>query len=158
MRINNATNPWDYLITWAKTNNTYYENIARDLNLSNSLGYTASNLDVLKHTIAAADGAINDGAAWTSTLGYGNEVYSAAKGRDGYNEHAKDLYNNYVGIAVGEWLQDNLGRAPTLDDILTVMPILVKSGVLADRGHSPKGSIGILYALEASDYGDSAFN
>jgi hypothetical protein len=154
------TNPADYLfnlaVQWAKSNNTYYEKIALDMNKSNNLGYNIGNIDVLKHTIGASDGTLNDGAFWTSTLGYGNEIYSASKGRDGYNEHVKDLYNNYVGIAVTEWLQDSLGRSPTFADILTIMPLVSKYGILADRGNNPKGDIGILYALEASAAGGLA--
>jgi hypothetical protein len=148
------TNPMDYLynlaVQWAKSNNTNYENIALQLNRSNDLGYNLENIDALKHTIAAADGATSDGAFWTNTLGYGNEIYAAYRGRDGYNEHVKDLNNNHVGIAVSEWLQNSLGRPPTLEDILTIMPLVSKLGILADRGTKLHGDVGILSALSAS--------
>ncbi len=145
---------WQQAVDWARSQNTHWEGIARDLNNRENLGYSESgtvvNLDVLKHAIASAGNTLETGEGKARVIGAANEIYAAYRGRDGTNEHVKDLYNNEVGYAVADFLENNLDREATVEDILNTMPTVVESGILHDLAGGSKGNVGIWNATIVS--------
>ncbi len=103
-------------------------------------------MDVLKHAIAGAGTTLETGEGKARVLAAANEVYAASRGRDGTNEHINDLTNNEVGYTIGDFLEKNMDREATLEDILNTMPIVVETGNLSDLAGRSKGDAGILNA------------
>ena len=126
---------------WARNKNDYYEEIAIRVNRDGSLGFDGvKERDALKHAIAAGHSVIENGRAITNFLGHANEFFAAYRDRDGFHAHNKDQINNIAGMAVGDWLNDNLDRKPTLADVEVAVTVLARAGVLAKTApESPKG-------------------
>ena len=120
---------------------------ARDLNSRENLGYSESgtfvNLDVLKHATASAVNTLETGEGKARVIGAANEIYAAYRGLDETNEHVKDLCNNEVGYAVAGFLENNLDRDATVEDILNTMPTVVESGILHNLAGGLKENMGI---------------
>lgn len=147
-------NIWDQAIDWARNHNDQWEVVARELNRSAELGYRETgenvNLDVLKHAIASAAETLEKGEGQARVIGAANEIYAAYRGRDGSNEHLKDLINNEVGFAVADFLEDHLDRPATVEDILAVMPVVANAGLLAELANGDKGQQGLGQAFWAT--------
>ena len=133
---------FDTLRSSARSQNDYYEQIANKLNSSENLGYNQQNIDALKHTIAAADQTIKSGETQTTLVGYANELYAALRGRDGFNEHNEDLHNNEIGMGVASWLQENLSRPVTLNDVEAAVAILSRGGGVRQNNTAGEKGLG----------------
>lgn len=123
---------------YAKENNLYYENVAAYINELETLGYDKYTLDALKHVIASAHSTVENGQWATNVLGHANEAYAAYMARDSFGEHNKDHFNNILGMTLGDWLGNTLGRTPTLPEVATAVGFLAGEGMVASK--KPKGS------------------
>ena len=133
------------LKNYAKENNLYYENIAAYVNELEALGYDESTLDALKHVIASAHSTVERGQWTTNVIGHANEAYAAYRARDNFGEHNKDHFNNVIGMTLGGWLSNTLGRMPTLPEIVTAVGVIAGEGMVAS--HRPKGSPNVWHSM-----------
>ncbi len=134
------TNPVTHPNQWAYEQNKFYEKIAANVNVSNAWHLSFEGQNSIKHVIAAAYNSTEISGLGALTTGYVNEVWAAYQGRDGYDEHAEDLYNNTVGVTLGSWLTQNLGRSPTLDEIQLAMRSLYKTGLISGTNSTAHGA------------------
>ena len=133
------------LKNYAKENNLYYENIAAYVNELEALGYDKDSLDALKHVIASAHSTVERGQWTTNVIGHANEAYAAYRARDNFGEHNKDHFNNVLGMTLGGWLSNTLGRMPTLPEIVTAVGVIAGDGMVAS--HRPKGSSNVWHSM-----------
>lgn len=133
------------LKNYAKENNLYYENVAAYINELETLGYDKYTLDALKHVIASAHSTVKKGQWTTNVLGHANEAYAAYQARDNFGEHNKDHFNNVLGMTLGGWLNNTLGRPPTLPEIATAVGVLAGEGMVASQ--KPKGSSNVWHSM-----------
>jgi hypothetical protein len=137
------------LKNYAKENNLYYENIAAYVNELEALGYDNDSLDALKHVIASAHSTVERGQWTTNVIGHANEAYAAYQARDNFDEHNKDHFNNVLGMTLGGWLSNTLGRMPTLPEIVTAVGVIAGDGMVAS--HRPKGSPNVWHSMASGD-------